>query len=289
MDVARTLARTAEKLAEKARKGQLSVDDLSARVPWLCQQILRDAETTGLFDLWTDSSNFDELANVSIVEPGILNAIGDLARLPLASLIVHAGLQHTYGYLLSTIKTRFGYKRDRWVSPMLEAGFGLPSDTLGPNPSEGTLLCNSTLFAGKIAFRGDEASLRRIRGIAPAAAQAVRTIVPRRFEHKRIIETVSIRDFAGRFGSIRIQTDLVPFPNLVEGCTENTLLVYSISNSSHSGARLTTLFPIAPAFLAELLHPDRFGNKVEIRARFNAHVPEFAGKTVIGRRTMTSL
>lgn len=288
MDVARTLPRTAEKLAEKARKGQLSADDLKSKVPWLCQQIIRDANTSGLFDLWTESSNFDELAGVSIVESGVLHAIGELAQVPLSGSVVHAGLQHTYGYLLSTIKTRFGYKRDRWVSPMLEAGFGLPSETLGPIPFDGTLLSNATLFAGKIAFRGDETSLRRIRKIAPAAADSLRRFETRRLQQQRIIESVSLRDPAGRFRSVQIQTDLVPFPNVVEGCIENTLLVYSISDSSRKGVRLTTLFPIAPAFLAELQHPDRFGTRVEIRARFNAFVPGLASKTVIGRRTITS-
>lgn len=289
MDVVRTLPRTAEKLSLRAQQGRLTVLDLQSKCPWLCQQIVRDADTSGLFDLWTECSNYDELAGVSIVEPGVLQAIGNLARLPLSGTTVHAGLQHTYGYLLSTIVTRFGYKRDRWLSPMLEAGFGLPTDVLGPIPSQGTLLSNATLFAGKMAFRGQAPAIRRLKKIASAAADAVQELDVGRFEQHRIVETVSLRDSRGRFRSIRIQTDLVPFPNDVAGCTEDTLLVYSIDDSSRGGTRLTTLFPIAPPFLSELMNRDRFGSRVEIRTRFNAYVEGWSGQTLSGRRTIESL
>lgn len=286
MDVTRRLARIAAKLSQKARESCLATADLQAECPWLCRQIIRDAGTPGLFDVWGRSSNLDELAGVAIVEPGVLAALGELARVPSGGPIVHAGLQHTYGYLLSTIVTPFGYKRDRWVSPRLEQGFGLPSDVLGPNPSQGTLLANATLFAGSTAFRGDENATVRLHRIAPSAAKAVRRLDFTKFEQCRIVESLSLRDSAGRFRSIRIRTDLVPFPCPVAGCVENCLLVYSIEDSSQPGARLITLFSVAPPFVVELTRPDQFGAAVEIRTRFNAFVPGLAGRTFIGRRRL---
>lgn len=286
MDPTRRLPQIAEKLGKKARATGVSVTDLEDQCSWLCRQIVRDAATSGLFDLWNSSSNFDELAGVAIVETGVLAAIGELAGMPVHGPVVHAGLQHTYGYLLSTIVTPYGYKRDRWVSSQIEQGFGLPADVLGPNPATGTLLSNATLFAGQVAFRGDEQATRRLRRIAPSAAEPIRKLGVTQFEHRRIVETLSLRDTAGRFRAVRIRTDLVPYPCEVAGCVENCLLVYSIEDSSRPGPRLTTLFPASPVFVAEITHPDRFGPAVEIRTRFNAYVPGLAGQTLVGRRSL---
>src|SRR5690242_5335072 len=142
MDVTLRLPELAAQLTQQARAGVLTADMLKKECGWLCRQIATDAATRGLFDLWGTSSNFDESAKLSIVEPGVLSAIGEIARVKLAGPIVHAGLQHTYGYLLSTISTPYGFKRDRWSNTALEQGFGLPADVLGPNPSQGTLLAN---------------------------------------------------------------------------------------------------------------------------------------------------
>ncbi|HEY4262186.1 MAG TPA: hypothetical protein VGM98_18605 [Schlesneria sp.] len=289
MDVNTRLPKIAEKLTRKAKANRLSSADLLTECPWLCRQISADAATRGLFDLWSLSSNFDELANVAIVEPAVLAAIGDSAHMPLKDSIVHAGLQHTYGYLLSTIETPYGYKRDRWVSPFLEQAFGLPSDALGPNPAEGTLLANATLIAGMAAFRGDDTATKRLRRVAPAASKPVRKLDLTQFEQTRIIESLSLRDSAGRFRSLRIRTDLVPFPCPVEGTDDTALLIYSVADSRQSGAQLVTVFPVGLPMVADLTHRDRFGPNVEIRTRFNAFVPGVSGQTLIGRRVLQQL
>jgi hypothetical protein len=286
MDLIHRLPEIAAKLSRKARRSRLTAADLQIACPWLCRQAARDAATPGLLDIWGLSSNFDELARTAIVEPGVLAAICDVAGLPADGLIVHAGLQHTYGYLLSTITTPFGYKRDRWLSPYLEHGFGLPADTLGPSPSHGTLLSNATLLAGSLAFRGDENGTRRLRRIAKSAADSIQGLSFARVEQTRIIESLLVRDSVGRFRSIRLRTDLIPFPRQVENCVENCLLVYSVDDSSQPGLRLITLFPVAPPFVAELLQPQHFGRDVPIRTRFNAFVPGIAGQTLSGRRDL---
>ncbi|HET6425500.1 MAG TPA: hypothetical protein VFG20_17560 [Planctomycetaceae bacterium] len=279
------LPEIAARLCQKARTTGVTVADLEAECPWLCQQVVRDAATDGLFGLWSDTSNFDELAGVPIVDPDVLLAIGNLAGHSMEGPAIHAGLQHTYGYLLSTIETRFGYKRDRWVNPSLAQGFGLPPDILGPNPAEGTLLANATFLAGTVAFRGDERAIRRLRKVATSAASWVSQLQSMKFEQDRIVETLYLRDSAGRSRSIRIRTDIVRYPHQVMGTLESYLLVYSVKNSRRV-ARLTTLFPITQAFAAELTHPDRFGPSTEIRLRFNAFLPGLAGQTVVGQRTL---
>lgn len=289
MDVNRRLPKIAAKLAQQARANRLSAAVLQVECPWLCRQIATDASCRGLFDLWSLSSNFDELAGIAIVEPRVLAAIGDVAGMPVDGSIVHAGLQHTYGYLLSTIETPYGFKRDRWVSPFLEQAFGLPTDALGPNPTEGTLLANATMIAGLAAFRGDRVATKQLRRIASTAAMSVRKLDFERFEQTRIIESLTLRDSAGRFRSVRIRTDLVPFPDAVKGCQDTTLLIYSVEDSSQAGAQLVTLFPVGPAMIGELTHPDRFGPAVEIRTRFNAFVTGVTGKILIGRRVIEQL
>src|SRR5262249_2770464 len=115
--------------------------------------------------------NVDEYAGQTIVHPEILRAIGELAGVRMRSPVVHAGLQHTYGYLFSLIETPYGAKRDRWVTTDLETGFGLELSLLGEKPHDGTLLANLTWFLGRIVFRGRPASLPRLAKIGRAPAR----------------------------------------------------------------------------------------------------------------------
>ena len=38
---------------------------------------------------------------------------------------VHSGHMHTYGYLLTNLRTPFGFKRTRWTSSTIGLGLGL--------------------------------------------------------------------------------------------------------------------------------------------------------------------
>jgi len=286
MDVISSLPVIAERLSARACAVGLSVADLEAACPWLCHQIIRDAATPELWGLWGRSTNLDELAGVPIVEPSILSAIGELAHVSMVGPGVHAGLQHTYGYLLSTIQTPFGYKRDRWLRPWLAQGFGLPLDALVPNPTEGTLLSNATLFAGMMAFRGDKMAMHALLRIASSAATSLADISRTRFEQIRIVETLFLHDSAGRPYTLKLHSDLVPFPNPVALTAEKCLLVYSIQDSRQPSPQLTTFFPITQQFLLEMTQPDRFQRDVEIRLRFNAFVPGLTNASLTGERTL---
>jgi hypothetical protein len=289
MDYNRILPRVAARLAKLAAKRRLLSSDLESICPWLHRQILDDKEHPPLLSLWGLSVNHDENAGVTIVNPAILRAIGETAGIPMTETVVHAGLQHTYGYLLSTIATPFGYKRDRWVSPEIELGFGMKPDTLGPNPPEGTLLANATWIAGRIAFRGDESSTRKLRRISPAVADDVRRVRFERLPQMRIVESVAVRGTRGRFRGVRLRTDLVGFPSRVAGCQEDILLVYSVEDSSCPTAQLVTMFAVTEEFVEGMTRPQGLGSGVSVKARFNAFVPGISGEVVRGRRTLQRL
>jgi len=276
----------AERLVQQSRASGLLAKDIVAVCPGIARQIAQDAQTPGLMDLWGLSRNVDELAGTIIVDPGILAALGELAGLPLISPVVHAGLQHTYGYLFSTIETPYGSKRDRWTNPWLEQGFGLPTDVLGPEPLHGTLLGNATRLSCRIAFRDNPEAAARLAAVFTAAS-VVDTIPISGLDQIRITESVVVRDGNGRFQSVRIVTDLVRFPYAVPACPDSSLLVYSVETSGDpAGGRLITLFPVGPGMVEELTHPDRFGLRQEIRPRFNAVVPGMDGPRS-GRRVCT--
>lgn len=289
MEFNRVLSETATRLAALSRAGKWSPADLKRSAPWLCRQIARDAQCETLFGLWGQSINHDEHAGVTIVEPGILRVIGEVAGIPMEGPIVHAGLQHTYGYLLSTIETPYGYKRDRWVSPEIELGLGLRPDTLGPDPSHGTLLANATWTAGRIAFRGHDGASRRLRRISNTVADDAKMLEFQRLPQIRIVETVKHRDRRGRFRSVRLQTDLVRFPNPVPNCKDSSLLVYSVADSLQPTVQLITLFGVSEKFAQELTRSERLGAEVAIQTRFNAFVEGVSGRESVGRRTLEHL
>src|SRR5262245_4006145 len=122
-----------------AEKGRSVVPVLRTRCPYVYDQLRRDARFPGLFSLWGRCVNIDENTREVIVQPAILHALGDLAGVRVRGRVVHAGLQHTYGYLFSLIQTPYGFKRDRWTSTDLERGLGVDLTLLGERPAAGTL------------------------------------------------------------------------------------------------------------------------------------------------------
>src|SRR5437660_421137 len=136
-----------------AENGRPVVPLLKKHCPPIHRQIVADGNTPGLLSFWGRSANVDENVGETIVHPAILQAIGQLAGVPMRGRFVHAGLQHTYGYLFSLIDTPYGAKRDRWLTTDLENGFGLDPTLLGDRPRKGTLLGNLTWFIGRIVFR----------------------------------------------------------------------------------------------------------------------------------------
>lgn len=254
---------------------------LKRRCPWLLRQIQYDATQPAALRLWGQSLNFDENSDARIVAEPILQQLCRLIGVDYSDPVCHAGVLHTYGYLLSMLKTPFGLKRDRWEKGQIESLAGLPEQTLCSSPLEGTLLLNATYFLGRVAFRGKRSELATLRRLRSSVSPAL-TIYPYdALRWIRITETVKLP----RNRSLRIHTDLVP-SHIPED--KYQLLIYSMARQSDKATAmqrsLITAFPITVDATQELLDPAQRGSKVEIRARYNAHIPELRGLPATGDR-----
>jgi hypothetical protein len=240
-------------------------------LPEFRERLEADARLEGLKAAWGRSLNYDELARGVIVEPAILDALG--AMLGVAGRedrVVHAGMEHTYGYLFSVLRTPFGFKRARWVRGELEAGFGLPAGTLGPAPAEGSLFANVTYFAGRVAFRG-ELTL-------PAESVAAATVL---YPYEELA-VARLEEAVSSPRPVRLRTDLVAFPHPPAAADANShLLVYSVHDG---GPKLITAFPVNRAFVARVLDPSGLGADKPVATRYNAYVEGLTGNASIGER-----
>jgi hypothetical protein len=268
-----------------ADSSQAVMPRLERMLPEFHAQVLADSKKTALKELWGQSFNFDEIAKATTVHPSIIEALSGFFGVPAPhENIVHAGLEHTYGYLFSVLKTPFGYKRDRWVSGKIEKGLGMAPGIFGPNPSEGTLFTNVTYFAGRVAFREDakqRAILLRTKDVPQALKQfdydSLRTV--------RLMETVEVPPESGKGKprQVTLRTDLVPF---VQATPENAyLLVYSVVDQELRGPKLITAFQVDAAFGTRLLETE-LGDDKPIQSRYNAYVRGLSGKTIPGRKSV---
>lgn len=263
---------------------------LGRLAPALRRMIERDRAAAELFDFWGESLNFDENARATIVHPAIMAAIGDAAGVPQRGKVVHAGLSHTYGYMLSNLVTPYGLKRARWTRRDLDDGLGLPHGTLGPAPREGTLLGNVTAAFGAIAFCDDPQRLADVRkaaggvSAAPALGLDCRSLDVRRLrETLRLVNGSDTR-------TIELRTDVVRFKRSPEaGNTNAFLLVYSLVDSARPGPRLISGFPVSQDYVDTLFDPAKLGEGRPVRIRYNGYVVELAGKELPGARSVTIL
>jgi hypothetical protein len=239
-------------------------------------------------NLWGRSINFDENAKATIVSYSIIDVILKHAGVfPRVGRIVHAGFEHTYGYLLSNLNTPYGYKRLRWVRPDIENGFGLERGSISPTPRSGGLLMNLSTFIGNIAFRGntaeDRASLHVLE-FSRGASRRIREFDYAKLHGRRLTETVVLE--GGR--QVELRTDFVPFTMSTENSTggNTELLIYSVRDSGVKNAQLISAFPIAKGFSDMALKPENLGNAKPVITRYNAFVSGITdSKTALsGRR-----
>jgi hypothetical protein len=210
--------------------------------------------------------NFDEHAHAQIVAMPVLAALGKRLGVRGEGAHVHAGLQHTYGYLLSTLATPFGYKRARWVDGEIERGLGLPAGLLGPTPVKGTLYANVTCLLTRMVFPRIE---WRRAGCADAAAPEIVAFEPRGVI--RLEETA---------GPVTLRSDWVQ----LDRHGSRYLFIYSVDTGD--GAQLLTCFTVDNAFLDPLRFKN-LGRDRPIAARYNAYVPALPPHAR-GRRRLTA-
>lgn len=221
--------------------------------------------------LWGKSLNFDEGAKSIIIENPIIDMILSRASVrPRDGRIVHAGFEHTYGYLFSNLSTPYGYKRARWVRNDIELGFGFPAGLMGPLPPTGGLFSNVTYFAGSIAFRNDPEVLKIIKkglGVSPF----LRTMDLSTLKPTRLQETITLA--GGR--TITLRSDFVPFTGPTGANAE--VLIYSIKDSNLPFPQLISMFPVAKNYRDGALNPKNLGVDKTISTRYNAYVVGVTG------------
>ena len=241
---------------------------MERETPQIAEQIRRDTGRGGPLSFWGRSRNTDELTNTTIVDPAVLQLLSTVAGRPVHATRPHAGLQHTYGYLFSTILTKYGFKRDRWTESTIETGFGISPDILSPFPGDGTLLSNATWLSGQIAYRQIPRQLNRLNRFLKNKAAAELTSTDTAWtDHSRLLERVS-RTQNGSRRSWTLQTDLVTFPRN----RQSSLLVYSIVDHRNDRHQLITLFPVGNTARRELLQRSSAGRLQDIRLRYNASI-----------------
>ncbi len=264
---------------------------LKQLAPAVTAQVIRDRGRGGPAIFWGNSSNADELAHAEIVDPAILIPLLHLAGQPTDTTRPHAGIQHTYGYLFSTIETPFGKKRERWTSTGLERALGLPHDILSPTPGSGTLLANATWIAGQISFSGNnrlqwmERCLRR--RVAPELLEFSLS------SNESVRLTESIR-FPRSGKQLQIITDLIRTGKKAARTSPRHeevpwLLVYSVQTENAGWPQLITMFTVKDDFATAIELRARTRKRSDIRLRYNATVPgmplhEMSGTVQLVRR-----
>lgn len=267
---------------------------LEKEQPVLYSQMKADASRKDWLNLWGYCINFDELAHGIIISPKVIDPMIEWFAPPSGKPFVanereinHAGVQHTYGYLFSNLKTSFGYKRARWVRDTLDRGFGLPIGTLSPLPKAGSLFSNATYFAGRIAFKNEPALLKTLeKDATKAVSPAILKYDFNSLKPVRLEETVKTDT-----GNVIIRTDFVRFPHPVEGDTNTYWLIYSIADQRTSAkekhlpaAQLITAFPVETSFVESALAADDLGEGKPILTRYNAYVEGLSFKSLTGAR-----
>lgn len=239
--------------------------------PELSYQLEHHHQDPSWINFWGTSVNGEE--EHPIVDFDLLAFIMKLAGIKSVDkhrCYFHAGVLHTYGYLLSNLQTIHGYKRDRWIRKTIEEGLELPTGVWGPYPENGNFLAHVTFLGANIAFRNEnwKDRIKNFDMISPQFQAFDFT----QFSMIHIQESVVIDDENTKF-EVVFKTDLIPFKRKLCNTDDTYLLVYSIKDSRDSHSKLITLFPVQDETVINLLTQDQ-GSVEDIRPKYNAYVSD---------------
>lgn len=112
--------------------------DLSAR--WFGEQVVASRSDPSEMAKWAASTVVDDNVGAPVFDERTFSwlhrGLADPFRFPIG----HAGLMHVYGYLLSTVETKYGLKRERWLTTDLANAFGLKPSFFFPTDSTTPLM-----------------------------------------------------------------------------------------------------------------------------------------------------
>lgn len=265
---------------------------MDEHLPSFMVQFERDGRSRQLLEFWGLSRNIDEsnlATGLRTVPENLLRFFASIWDLTFSEnfTIGHAGLTHTYGYLFSTRLTPYGYKRARYVTGELEAGFGVSDKLFSGMPRQGTLLSNLTYFTGRIAFRDNPALTTELQA-AVKSGQIVN--VPELTEYpfetlkvRRLVEVVTLEN-----ATLEIRTDIVHFPKTNLRGANTNLLIYSVDyrpNGAEARPRLITAFPVQQTTAKGVFEPSLLGESLPIKLNYNASLPvTISGEQMVGKR-----
>ncbi|MEF2977532.1 amino acid deaminase [Subtercola sp. YIM 133946] len=112
--------------AEVSAKSRAEVGRMLAQnLPELMTSLGRD-RAAGAFARWGLSTVVDENLQQPVIGRALFESLHDAAGIEARWPLGNAGLLHVYGYLLSTVSTPYGLKRERWIGTDLSHALGLP-------------------------------------------------------------------------------------------------------------------------------------------------------------------
>lgn len=128
-----------ETLNIAAKKAQDNPHGVLDEHSWLGVAIDEDS-AAGRFGLWGTSTVIDENTRTAVVSPVVFAALHARAEITAQWPVGNAGLLHVYGYLLSSVPTPHGLKRERWLNGALARAYGFADDEFVPWARSQTLL-----------------------------------------------------------------------------------------------------------------------------------------------------
>lgn len=150
-----------EELERAASDAAEPAPDAAARalasLSWMTAAIDAD-RAAGLFTRWGRSTVIDESIDAEVIPRPLFQALHERAGLDARWPIGNAGLLHTYGYLLSSVHTPHGRKRERWLGTELSTALGLGETAFLPWQGSETLLRRATEAASVLIASGGEFS-----------------------------------------------------------------------------------------------------------------------------------
>jgi hypothetical protein len=235
-----------------ARADVLADLERAATVPdWLAEQIEADA-AADRFSRWGRSTVFEEnrRSPVSaadayspviaadtrspVISDALFVDLHRIAGLDAAWPIGNAGLLHVYGYLLSTVDTPYGRKRDRWLGGGVARAFGLSDDAFAPwfvTPSARDSTPLERVTAAAMPYvedpPGEDATLMWVDERGPVTAP----------EPEPAVEPMAVPGVEPVFDATLARTVIVQAPSGA------TALLYAVG--TEGSLSLVTLFPLA--------------------------------------------
>lgn len=248
----------------------------------LTDQLRRDGTTPWVWDAWAIAACSEDDAERPTVSARVLEWLEETETAARRTLTPnpdathHAGALHTNGYLCSSLWTKHGWKRTRWIGGGIAAAAGIDQALLQPRPPSGTLLANATTLAARLLGWDPPASGAWTADVHPTARCVGRVVEVATSERTSQGEEVPLSQPA------TIRSSLFQRGDAPANRAPN-LLVYTVTQGGTE--RLVTMFDAGDDKVSDLLNPATEGETVEIRLRYNA-VLDGAGSQFTGSRSV---